>query len=187
VTFAMQQLRLAAWAAICVLAAALAMHQCEPAPAYAQAADASLLLAKVCVNEAGFDGIADCDAIAAISIRQARLRGMPLGAYLQARFRRALAPVDARRNRPWIAGLQRNHRAPAHWPHQSQPWSARSASWRALLARTDDVVAGRVTVECNAQTWGSPVYDAKNIARILANGGRVVPCGRTRNQFLRFQ
>jgi hypothetical protein len=34
-TFAMQQFRLALWAAICLTAAGLAMHQCEPAPAYA--------------------------------------------------------------------------------------------------------------------------------------------------------
>lgn len=176
---------LLAWALV-MLCATIALH-CEPIPAHAQSGDASLLLARVCVNEGGFSALADCDAIGAISIRQSRLRRMPLVAYLRARFLRALAPADQRRNRTWIADLQRNEHAPIGWPHESQPWSARRDQWRDLLARTDAIVAGEIELSCTAQTWGSEVYDREQIARILANGGRVVDCGATRNVFLRFR
>lgn len=154
--------------------------------ASAQGDDVGLMLAKVAVNEGGFESLADADAIAAISIRQARLRSIPLGTYLRTRFLRALAPAERRRNRPWIASLSRVAGPPHGWPASSQPWSARSAQWGTLLHRMDHVVAGDIRVSCNAHTWGSAVYDKDAIERILANGGRVVDCGPTKNVYLRF-
>ncbi len=157
-----------------------------PTIAQAQREDTALLLAQICTNEAGFDGTADCLAITAMSIRQARLRHMTLPQYLRSRFRRALAPANERRNRPWIANLNRTHEEPSGCNRASQPWSARRSQWVALLDLMDRVVAQELIPRCNAQTWGSKIYDRENIERILANGGYIVDCGNTKNVFLRF-
>ena len=183
-SFLFQQLRLAAWAAICILAAALAMHQCEPLPAHAQSDDAAVLLAQVATNEAGFDSLDDATAIAAISIRNTGDRDLAL--YLRGRFLRALAPAHARKNRPWIAGLNRAGTEPAHWP-SNVAWASIRPRWLALVERMDAVLAGRIAARCDADTWGGPVTDRERIARMLSRGATVVHCGRTRNTFLRWR
>lgn len=171
---------LCAWA-IAMIVCSIAMHQCGPLPVHAQHEDASVLLARVCVNESGFDSFADCDAIAAISIRNAG--GRDLASYLRGRFLRALAPVHARRNRQWIADLSRDGHEPRHWP-SNVSWPSIRPRWLALVAHVDGVVSGRIVVSCDADTWGSPVVDAERIARALSRGSHVVHCGRTKNTYL---
>lgn len=168
------------------LIACILCLQCS-VPVCVLADDAGLLLARIAVSEAGFNDSDDGEAIALMSMRQARDRGMELVAFLRARYKRALAPASARRNRPWLAGLTRSLDAPPLWPHANQPWTARRGQWRDLLTRMDRVAAGRSKLTCIAHVWGGPEVDAKRIARILANGGRIVSCGRTRNIFLRLR
>lgn len=180
---ALQHARVLLGWCLVMLAGALALHECKPLPAHAQSADAAVLLAQVGVNESGFDSLDDATAIAAISIRNAGDRDLAL--YLRGRFLRALAPVHARRNRPWIAGLNRAGTEPSHWPSNVE-WTAIRPRWLALVARMDDVIAGRVVARCDADTWGGPVADRERIARMLSRGGSVVRCGSTRNVFLRW-
>ncbi len=181
-THAQSQLRLGLLVALLFLACAVTLH-CAPMPAHAQSEDASILLARVCVNESGFDSFADCDAIAAISIRNAGDRD--LAPYLRGRFLRALAPVHARRNRPWIADLSRDGHEPRHWP-SNVSWASIRPRWLALVAHVDGAVSGRIVVSCDADTWGGRVVDRERIARMLSRGGSIAQCGNTENVFLRW-
>ncbi len=161
----------------------------------AQAPDEGLLLAMVFVSEAGFidtnrdpDGSADHLAIANYTRALARYWRLPMSAALVRRYTRALAPEEARRNRPWLANLSRAPGAPRGWREDRMRWADRDAQWRATLDLADAFLAGRVDAPdgCRPNSWGSPVYDADDIARTLARGGRVIDCGRTRNVFLRW-
>lgn len=101
---------------------------------------------------------------------------------------RALAPESERRSRPWLANLDRSGNAPRSWPEDRQPWSERRQQWLDTLERADAFLAGDIDAPegCRPQSWGSPVYDREAIERTLANGGVVVPCGETKNVFMRW-
>lgn len=150
--------------------------------------DAGLLLARAMVNEAGFDGAADHLAIANYARRLARSHGEPFAVRLVARFTRALAPAHARRNRTWIAELDRSGNAPASWNESSQPWSARRGQWLATLARADAFLRGEIDAPdgCRPHAWGSPVYDREALERAFARGAVAQSCGDTKNVFYRF-
>lgn len=161
------------------------VRQCEPV--HAQSQDEGLLLATVFVSESGFDGVADHLPIANYTRRLARHWGAPIGVAMVRRYTRALAPQEARRSRPWLANLSRAPGAPRGWNENAQHWSERDAQWRAALARADAFLAGEVDAPrgCRPKSWGSPDYDAEQIASTLARGGWVVTaCGATRNVFL---
>lgn len=165
-------------------AVGLTMHSCEPAHAQT---DDGLLLARVMVNEAGFDGSADHLAIASYTRGLARRWQMPIGAAMVRRYTRALAPASQRRDRPWIATLTRGDAAPVGWREERQPWAERREQWAATLARADAFLAGEIDAPdgCRPQSWGGSMDQAR-IDRILARGGRVIACGDTKNVFLRF-
>ena len=160
-------------------------ESCHHAPAAAQCADVVLLLARVGVNEAGFHGHADHRAITAITIRQARRRGLELDTWTVQRFKRALAPAERRRDRFYIAHLRHDDTKPEAWNEDANRWSDYSAAWLQTLEEVADVIAHGGRGECRATDWGSPVYDREEIDRKLANGWEVVDCGATRNTYLR--
>lgn len=162
-------------------------QSCMPT-ARAQVQDEGLLLAKVFVSEGGFDAPADHLAVARYTRGLSHFWRAPMGATLVRRYRRALAPASERRSRPWLANLDRSLEAPEGWPEESQPWSARRAQWAATLARADAFLRREIDAPptCRPHSWGSPVYDAEEIASTIENGGFVVNCGETRNVFLRW-
>lgn len=175
--------------AIATFLVGVTLDQCPPAPAYAQQSDAGLMLARVFVNEAGFDGAADHLAIANYTRRLARHYRAPIDVTMVRRYTRALAPESERRDRVWIANLSRDDGAPRGWPEANQRWADRDAQWRAALDRADAFLRGEIDAPpgCRPHSWGSPDYDAEAIARTIANGGFVVNCGPgTKNVFLRW-
>jgi len=147
-----------------------------------------LLLARVFVSESGFDGVADHLPIARYTRNLSHHWRAPMGVTMVRRYTRALAPAEERRSRPWLANLDRSGDAPAGWPERDQAWSERRGQWLAALARADAFLAREVDAPagCNPHSWGSPTYDAAQIASTIANGGFVVSCGNTANVFLRW-
>lgn len=173
--------------AIVFFMAGASCQSCET-KAEAQAQDVGLLLAKVFVSEGGFDGEADHLAIGRYTRNLALFWRSDMGVTLVRRYQRALAPAAERRGRRWLANLDRSLEAPEGWPEDRQPWSARRAQWAATLARADAFLRREIDAPpgCRPHSWGSPVYDAEEIARTLENGGFVVNCGETKNTFLRW-
>jgi hypothetical protein len=162
---------------ILTLIVGLAMH-CQPVEADAYT-EQEILIARVAVNESTWSE-SDVAAVA-------YARALYSPSELRASHRRALA-VGRTDSRRWIESLDASLSMPAGWPEHLVPWETRGrAGWSRTLEIVHDVVSGRV-VPCDARpsTWGGNRVDAARIARMTANGWRVVRCeGRTSNVFLR--
>lgn len=172
--------------AVLVFVVGLLADTCQPIAVRAQGADVGLLLARVAVHEAGFWRPADHRAIAAITVRQARRRGMELDTWIVRRFTRALRPAEELPGRRYIAGLSRSQRKPEHWRDDLNDWEGEYAPlWMTTLRNVDDVIARGGRGECLATIWGSPEYDRDEIEEKLANGWEIVDCGDTSNVYLR--
>lgn len=152
--------------------------QCGP-PVFAQAyTEQEVLIARLAVNEGSFRE-ADVAAVA-------YARALYSPAELRASHRRALA-VGRTDSRRWIESLDASLARPDGWPGHLVPWETRGRiGWERTLRIVHGVVSGRV-VPCNERpsTWGGRHVDAARIARMTANGWRVVRCGASANTFLR--
>lgn len=157
------------------LVTALALVLCAPVSAN-QEADA-LVLARVCVHEAGWTSIADCAAIHEVLRNGAERTHMSFASYAHAYSGRALA---GRTTRPWVIELHASGAAP-HGITSGQ-WHARRADWLALLEHARSIVAGDEASGCAepVHDWGSPTHDRERARRL---GLVPVDCGDTRNDF----
>lgn len=163
-----------------------------PAAASPDSPGANVLLARLCVNEAGWNTL-DCAAIGHIRARSARANGRTLEAELQyqhgARSLRSdrASRVDPRDARPWIGDLT-GVQPPRHWPTNLDWRGSGLPRWADVLDVATAVIAGTERDPCRAgrvrpNTWGGPRVDADRLAR---PGWQEAHCGPTANRFGRW-
>lgn len=165
---------------ILILAGALGLAgECGEASAHEYGPDV-VAVARLAVNEASFSPSDDATAIALVVSRNARRAGLSPAAYVE-RYHRRIGSTRA-----WVAELDASFERPASWPESAVPWDeVGREKWARVLANVDAALAGRARIRCEASTWGSPVVDAERLARMTAAGWELVPCGATRNVFVR--
>lgn len=171
---------LAAWL---VLILGLALRCCGAVPVHAQSDD-GLLVARLCVHEAGFDSPDDCAGIYAVLARGAERHHIALAAFARRYSPRFTAGTSAR---PWARALADTD-APPHglsvalWrrPRGEGSLSRRDA-FAALLLRCRELVAAPPAIAVD--DWGS----AQDHERARLSGRRfvIVDVGATRNLFSR--
>lgn len=167
------------------LGVVLARGCVQPAPVEAQRhrdGDA-LVLARLCVSEAGLGCWETGDGAAIYSVLRARAarRG-----HTWRTAARSYSPHVTGRLAPrtprgaWVAQLREDGEQPAGWPARA-PWSAYRERWLGVLAEARRVVAEGVASPCAEQPehWGGRV-DRERARRL---GMRRVDCGPTRNDF----
>ncbi len=142
---------------------------------------AALLLARICVNEAGFDAPQDCVAIAEV-VRTNSGVITPGALELHApRATGARAALNA--HQAWTQQLDAAGSEPASWhaAHPGVPWSRYRARWLRVLRGCELIVRGVVPAVCSRPpiAWGG-VMD-RHIAQ--RRGLVRVDCGVTRNEF----
>jgi hypothetical protein len=142
-----------------------------------QQPDPGLVLARVCVREAGFRAhrTGDCSGIWTVLDRVGRgdvIRGAELYAH---------GTRDLTGRRPWVPNLGARPGAPSGWP-KALDWKGYERDWRALLAYARRLVAERPIIACRPHHWGDRHGD-----RVRAEGAgmSLVNCGATRNLFWR--
>lgn len=163
----------------------------------------ALLLARICVSEAGWtcwdtnDGV----AIHEVLLRGARRNGLSWRSFARSYASRATGAEPTTHPRlSWIAELDASGRAPASWPTMSStvrrdgtvavrphpPWSRYREQWLAILSRAREVI--RLTLETSAE-WSvcdtGPEHWGGVVDRERARRLRLVPvsCGETVNDF----
>lgn len=168
-------------------------------------ADSALLLARVCVSEAGWDCFDTQDGLA---IHEVLLRGAARHNISYSAFARAYSKAagrggdNVRERTRWIREMNERGEQPPSWPtqryvrsggavqvHPGLPWSQYRGPWLAVLERAKEVV-GRYALD-NLQSWGvcpTPVHDwggDMDHARATRIGLIQVTCagGQTSNNF----
>lgn len=172
-------------------AAALTVLTLGVSEAEAQRVSDTLLLARICVHEAGWDTPLDCAAIHQVLLAGAEREGMSYRSYAYAYAGRALRGETAR---SWVAHLREDGREPEGWPEtvvvrrgdelrveRHAPWGAFRDRWMTTLDTARQVMAGELTAPCESppHDWGGRVDRAR--ARRL--GLIRIDCGDTRNDF----
>jgi hypothetical protein len=173
-----------------VLFGAVAVHSQGPADWDA------LAIARLAVNEAGFEPTDDIAGIYAVVARRARLSGISIDSaariqsprvYTRRRCEageRSTRERPCRRRRLYVPFLPFDGHRPRRWPRRME-WPR--DKWMALLARAQRLVSGQESHGCSEEPrwWGGPVVDRASIDRNIANGTwHIVDCGRTENVFL---
>jgi len=142
--------------------------------------DLGLALAKVCVNEAGFESPADCALIWQV-VEGQRATARERLWWLTRHSQRVLGTRPCRRgNCGWTPHLTRSGRRPAGWP-AGVGWVP--ARWERVLYFCDRLVIGDETARPCAETpttWDGRRWRAANERR----GFRVVDCEGTLNDGL---
>lgn len=148
----------------------------------AQRDDDAVILARICVSEAGWSDTDDCAAIHAVIAGIAEREGMSWRAAARAASPRLAACAVSRR---WLCGLAENGDQPAHWP-AAVSWSRYRDDWLSMVARARQIMHGEHAHRCveAPRTWGS----VEDFARARREGRRmrVIDCGDTRNRFAVF-
>ena len=170
------------WLTLGLLLIVVGLEGARSARVAAQRDDDAVILARICVSEAGWRDSDDCAAIHAVIRRIAEISGSSWrDAARQASPRLAACAVSRR----WLCGLNARATQPAHWP-ALLPWSAYRDDWLEAVARARRIIEGDIAARCaeTPRTWGSP----QDFARARREGRRlrVVDCGRTRNRFAVF-
>lgn len=153
---------------------------------------ANVLLARLCVNEAGWNTL-DCAAIGHIRMRSARTNDRDIRAELLYQHGARSLRIDRATNvqsndrRPWIGDLY-GQRAPRYWPSNIEWDSQGLPRWSMVLEMATGVIAGTEPDPCRQgrirpNTWGGPEVDAERLAR---PGWQDAHCGATRNRFGRW-
>lgn len=183
------------------LAPLLALLLAWASSARADLATDALLLARICVSEAGWDCFESGDGYA---IHEVLLRGAERHAMRYETFARSYSPratgMAPSRLRPWVAGLRADGGEPYSWPRVTTrpipgglvrvephpPWVSYRARWLAVLERAREVVSWRLD---DVDEWGlcdGPVHDwggTMDRARATRLGLLDVDCGGTSNDF----
>ena len=143
----------------------------------------ALLLARLCVSEAGWDCWQTGDGAAIYDVLRTRSAARRQTWRTAARSYAPhvggrLAPRTARGR--WVAQLREDGEQPAGWPARAS-WSAYRERWLGVLAEARRVVAEGVVSPCSERVehWGG-VVDRERARRL---GMRRVDCGPTRNDF----
>lgn len=113
----------------------------------------SLMLARVCVSEGGWNGHDECTVIVHALIEQATERGIPLRNQIC-----AYAPNSCNRNRErrrWIAFLHPERRyAPPSWPNL--PWERYRARFASMMITAYRAYIGELPSACpGGYHWGA--------------------------------
>jgi hypothetical protein len=137
--------------------------------------DPAVVLARVCVKEAGFDSPDDCAGIRVVLERVGR-GDVVAGARLYTPRTFLPARLGAR---AWIAFLRGDGERPQGWP-QGMEWERYRARWLGLVEHSRRVLGGPLW--CDAEHWGDALGDR---ARAIRNGWIPVACGDSRNLFWR--
>lgn len=139
----------------------------------------ALILARVCVHEAGFDSTEDCSAIADVLRR--------LADRLDTTFWRAALAYSGRvlrgdTRRAWASVLDETGTRPRGWGALDWDGDYRGR-WLELLAYCERVMRGEEASDCDEppDDWGGSV----DRARAERLGLIEIHCGETRNDFYR--
>lgn len=148
----------------------------------AQRDDDAVILARICVSEAGWADSDDCAAIHAVIAGIAEREGMSWRSAARAASPRLAACTVSRR---WLCGLDERGDEPAHWPSTAS-WSRYRDDWLSALRRARQIMSGEHAHRCAEapRTWGSVEDFAR--ARRAGRRMRVIDCGDTRNRFAVF-
>lgn len=149
--------------------------------AEAQSSDSdALLLARVCVHEAGFDSTEDCSAIAVVLRRLAERQNAPFARAAFAYSGRALRGLT---RRSYVAQLDATGARPRGWSRGLDWEGDYRARWLELLAYCERVLRGEERSDCAEppDDWGGRM-DRERAQRL---GLVEVDCGETRNDFYR--
>lgn len=162
-----------------------------PAPADAQHVPDYLMLARICVHEAGWEAEADCAAIHEVLMAGAEREDLSYRTYAYNYAGRALRGETSR---AWVANLRADGREPEGWPETTivregdlvsvaahAPWSMYRERWLRTIELARRVLSGEVRAQCAepVHDWGGRVDRGR--ARRL--GLVEVDCGETRNDF----
>lgn len=115
----------------------------------------ALMLARVCVSEAGWEGYDECTVIVHAFVYQAHERGISVDQQIC-----AYAPNSCNRERTdprrWIAHLHPERRtAPPGWP-RGMSWSEHRAKFTAMLLVASRAYRGTIPSACpTALHWGA--------------------------------
>lgn len=162
-------------------------HAPEAAPHGSWSGDV-LAVARVCVNEAGFNlETNDCAAIFHVIKYHADRRGISLSDMAR-RYSSSVFNLD-RPHRTWVPNLRGDLRRPRGW-NPSWDWDGHGKKrWMDRLSEVESLSAGQLENPCPYEVfhWGSPGHpvDAARIKRGVDRGfWHPVDCGPTLNVFL---
>lgn len=174
--------RVALIAALCALLA-----PCAPTRALSSRESDALLLARICVSEAGFRAheTGDCGAIAYTLLGTVAERGVSLRAAARAHSPRATGArptSDARL--AWVAQLNESGLRPAAWPAAPHaPWSAYRARWAEVLERSRELVTWSLEDHERDSMCDAPPVTWAARWHTPSPGLRAIDCGDTANLF----
>ncbi len=136
---------------------------------------AALVLARVCVHEAGFDAdrTGDCDGIYAVLKRVGR-GDVVRGAYKYSR--RLMSGITSR---PWVLYLG-SLLVPKLWPSHLD-WDQYKQQWSRMLLHATRLVSHKTLPRCAPDHWG--MRYGVDMARALRAGWDRVTCGDSKNAF----
>jgi hypothetical protein len=182
-------------------AALLALLLAWTSTARSDAATDALLLARICVSEAGWECWETGDGYA---IHEVLLRGAERHEMRYETFARSYSPratgMAPSRLRPWVSGLRADGGEPGSWPRivtrpgrdgmvrvePHPPWASYRTRWLAVLSRAREVVSWRLddvdewsVCEGDVHDWGGSM-DRDRATRL---GLLDVDCGETSNDF----
>lgn len=116
----------------------------------------AVMIARVCVSEAGWTNHDECAVISQAFVYQAQMRDRPIRQQICAYSPRSCDPnrTDHRR---WISHLHpERRRPPPGWPRGSN-WELRRSQFAALVVTAARAYRGEFTSSCPAAIhWGSP-------------------------------
>lgn len=142
----------------------------------------ALILARVLVNECGWEPTDDGPAIHHVLTQRAQRMGV---SYEQAARRYSRTTFEANllpANRRWVAFVDSDS-APLSWPGNLD-WSKTYAPrWRRILRFATQIVEGKEAPLCRPDHWGAA--GGWNFERSLRLGWIEVDCGNTVNAFWR--
>lgn len=151
-----------------------------PSGTKAQSREA-VVLAILCVSEAGWEPGADCDAIYEVITWRAKQRKDMTFTRMAMAYGRSAFDHHRTDSRAWVVWLNRNLREPKYWPAHL-PWSTYQRYWINTLIRAEELLAGTRKSWCQAEHWGAPGGNAVQAHR---RGWTRVSCGETKNVFWR--
>jgi hypothetical protein len=135
----------------------------------------SLMLARVCVSEAGWNGHEECTVIVHALVQQAHNRGIPLEQQICA-YAPNSCDRDRQDGRRWISHLHPNRTsAPPGWPRMS--WAEYRAKFTGIMMLAYRSYMGEVPSACpQAYHWGSVYCEACRV-RMRDSGFVRAGCG----------
>ena len=168
--------------ALCALLA-----PCAPVRASSSRESDALLLARICVSEAGFAAFesGDAHAIHYTLLGTVEEREVSFRAAARAHSPRATGARETNDTRlSWVAQLSETGLRPAAWPAPPHaPWAAYRERWLDVLARSRELVTWTLEdheepsmCEAPPVTWAAPWHPP-------SPGLVPVACGETRNRF----